>query len=85
MIDISRGYKQVSLSDDFEQKFSENWKWLRFSIKVLKSLSKNVSIWKKSYDLSISPKSFRFGVKDIPLYNDLNLAWSMLSFLEPSP
>jgi hypothetical protein len=39
MIDISRGYKQVSLPDDFEQKFSENWKWLRFSIKVLKSQS----------------------------------------------
>jgi hypothetical protein len=73
MIDISRGYKQVSLPDDFEQKFSENWKWLRFSIKVLKSLSKNVSIWKKSYDLCISPKRFRFGVKDIPLHNDLNL------------
>jgi hypothetical protein len=28
---------------------------------------------KKSYDLCISPKIFRFGVKDIPLHNDLNL------------
>jgi hypothetical protein len=25
---------------------------------------------KKSYDLCISPKIFRFGVKDIPLHND---------------
>jgi hypothetical protein len=31
MIDISRGFKQVSLPDDFTQTASEN---LRFSIKV---------------------------------------------------
>jgi hypothetical protein len=34
MIDISRGFKQVSLPDDFAQTAWENWKFLRFSIKV---------------------------------------------------
>ena len=33
---------QVSLSYDFAQTAWENWKLLRFSIKVLKSLSENV-------------------------------------------
>jgi hypothetical protein len=42
MIDIYRGFKQASLPDDFAQTAWENWKLLRFSIKVLKSLSKNV-------------------------------------------
>jgi hypothetical protein len=42
MIDISHDFKQVCLPDDFAQTAWENWKLLRFSIKVLKSLSKNV-------------------------------------------
>ena len=42
MIDISDGYKQVSLPRDFAQMSWENLKVLRYSIKVLKSLSKNV-------------------------------------------
>jgi hypothetical protein len=73
MIDISRGFKQVSLPDDFEQKSLKNWKLLPFAIKVLKSQSRKVKIWRKSYDLCISPRSFRFGVMDIILYNELNL------------
>jgi hypothetical protein len=59
MIDISRGFKQVSLHNDIVQKSSENIESLRYSIKVLKPLSKNV--------LKL------FGVMDIPLYNELNL------------
>ena len=73
MIDNSRGFKQVSLPDDFAQKSWEDWTLLPFAIKVLKSQSKKVKIWKKSYDLCISPRSFRFGVMDIILYNELNL------------
>jgi hypothetical protein len=73
MNDISRGFKQVSLPDDFAQKSWVNWKLLPCSIKVLKSLSENVEIWKKSYDLCISPLSARFGVMEIPFYNELNL------------
>jgi hypothetical protein len=42
MIDISRGFKQESLHREFAQKSSENLKLLRYSIKVLKSLSNNV-------------------------------------------
>jgi hypothetical protein len=42
MIDIYRGFKEVSLPRDFAQKSWENLKLLRYSIKVLKSLSKNV-------------------------------------------
>ena len=41
MIDISRGFNQVSLHNDIVQKSSENLKSLRYSIKVLKPLSKN--------------------------------------------
>jgi hypothetical protein len=72
MIDISRGFKHVSLPDDFAQQSWENWKLLSFSIKVLKSQSKNVELW-KSYDLCMSPYSFCFGAMNIPLYNELNL------------
>jgi hypothetical protein len=42
MIDISRGFNQVSLHNDIVQKSSENLKSFRYSIKVLKPLSKNV-------------------------------------------
>ena len=54
MDDISRGFKQVSLPDDFAQKYWVNWKLLPCSIKVLKLLSENVEIWKNNYDLCIS-------------------------------
>jgi hypothetical protein len=37
-----RGFKQVSLPDGFAQTSWANWKVLRLSIKVLKSLSKKV-------------------------------------------
>ena len=42
MIHISRGFKQVSLHNDIVQMSSENLKSLRYYIKVLKPLSKNV-------------------------------------------
>jgi hypothetical protein len=42
MIHIFRGFKQVSLPDDFAQTSWANWKLLRFSIKALKSLSRKV-------------------------------------------
>jgi len=48
MIDISRGFNQVRLHNDIVQKSSKNLKSLRYSIKVLKPLSRNVLIWKKS-------------------------------------
>jgi hypothetical protein len=51
MIDISRGFIQVCLLDDFAQTSSENLKLLRFSIKVLTSLSKKYVNLKISYDL----------------------------------
>jgi hypothetical protein len=58
MIDISRGIKHVSLPDDFVQNSWENWKVLPFDIKVLKSLSKNVEIWKKVMTFAFHLKVF---------------------------
>ena len=45
--DISRSFKQVSLTDDFAQMAWENWKLLQFSIELLKSLSKKCVNLKK--------------------------------------
>jgi hypothetical protein len=56
MIDISSGIKHVCLSDDFAQNSWENWKVLPFDIKVLKSLSKNVEIWKTVLTLAFHLK-----------------------------
>jgi hypothetical protein len=58
MIDISRGIKHVNLPDDFAQNSWENWKVLPFDIKVLKSLSKNVEIWKKVMTFAFHLKVF---------------------------
>jgi hypothetical protein len=58
MIDISRGFKQESLLRDFAKKSWENIKLLRYSIKVLKSLSKNGEIWKKVMTFAFHLKVF---------------------------
>jgi hypothetical protein len=58
MNDISCGFKQVNLHDDFAQKSWENCKWLPCSMKVLKSLSENVEIWIKVMTFAFHLKVF---------------------------
>ena len=73
MIDISRGFNQISLHNNIIQKSSENLKSLRCSIKVLKPL-KMYKSEKKVRTFAFHRKVFFFFcVMDFPLYNELNL------------
>ena len=76
MIDISRGYKQVSLPDDFVQTawVIEDY-YDVLSINVLKSLSKKVSNSIKVVHFCISPLKYETDLNVYEAVNTLELLW----------
>ena len=73
MIDIYLCFKQVDLNDDFAQSLQKFENDYDFPSRYLNHYLNMCQSEKKVMTFAFHLKMFRFGVKDIPLHNDLNL------------